>query len=558
MAQAADSTLGKKISLAVLCPFVVLLAGLPVVCLTGHPIIVSAASAAACGLVCAVSILYLRSSVVRPLKSVSALLAEADFSRKAPVSSDDDLGRLCENYNRLAGNVRDMLAGSRRMGLEIAVASTKAAKRVKDSYASAKEQGDLSQVILNGSTNVTQAANEISRNAGDISASTTQNLSAAGLSLGELEDVNEKMAQVTDKLAGFTGAVQELSASSGKIKDIILLIADISDQTNLLALNAAIEAARAGEQGRGFAVVADEVRKLAERVKSATEEISDNVNKMLRQVEWTLRETGEISEYMRTTKETVGRTSDNFVRMVKDFQNNGDQLARIATAIEELSRTNEDINRQVKDIHSLSVNVAEKLEESTGFSSDLGRITEKMLEAVSWFKIGDDPLQETLAVVTGYRDILQQKLQDAHDRGINVLDKDYKPILNTNPQKYTTSYNAWADKELQPILDKGLDEIKGAVYCLLTDNDGYVGTHNSRTQRAMTGNYETDLAYSRHRRIYFSNETEKRRSKNTKPFLLQTYSRDTGAILNDLSMPVYVDGRHWGAVIVGIKPEGLL
>ncbi len=73
----------------------------------------------------------------------------------------------------------------------------------------------------------------------------------------------------------------------------------------------------------------------------------------------------------------------------------------------------------------------------------------------------------------------------------------------------------------------------------------------------MTGNYEKDLLYSRDRRMYNSNDTETRRSKNTNPFLLQTYLRDTGEILNDLSLPLYIDGKHWGALVTGLQPQKL-
>lgn len=504
------------------------------------------------------AVLYLKNTVIKPLQQIAVAIQEQDFSKELSVSSHDEIGEISRAYNQLTGSIRGMLSNSKQLGLKTAVEATKVAKLVKESSISAKKQGEFSDIILQTSTDVNTAVNDVSQSTQDISSSTALNLKTAGTSLQELEDVNAKIATMTEKLAGFGQTVSELNKNSEKIKNIVQLIKDISDQTNLLALNAAIEAARAGEQGRGFAVVAEEVRKLAERVKNATEDISDNINTMLQHVQATLKESGEISDDMLKTRKVVDKTSEHFTRMVKDFETNSGQLQRIAAAIEELSQTNGEITSQVKDIHALSRSVAGNLEESTTFSIILNKATEDMLENVSQFKIGRDVFEETLMKVKSYRDLFELKLQDAYKRGVNVLDTNYKPVPNTNPQKYTTEYNSFVDAELQSLFDKGLQDINGCIYCVLADVNGYVGTHHSKAQKEPTGNYETDFIYSRHRRIFLTTETEKRRAKNLQPFLFQTYSRDTGEVLNDISMPVYVNGSHWGAIVVGVKPETLM
>jgi methyl-accepting chemotaxis protein len=558
MSHYTGGALSKKITVALLSIVIIQILSLITLHLTGCSVYVSVALGIACVLFGAGAVLSLQSSIIKPLKDITGHLAEIDFSKELPVTSDDEIGRLSDRYNQLARKVREMLASSKQMGFQIAVESAKVSKRVGESYGRAKKQGDLSELIFNGSTGVHEAINEVSRNATDISASTAQNLRTAGSSLDGLGDVSGKMAETTEKLSQFSLTVNNLNGNSEKIKEIVILIEDISDQTNLLALNAAIEAARAGEHGRGFAIVADEVRKLAERVKGATVDISRNVDEMLRHVRTTLEKTEEIDGYTQKTRATVSETSEHFTNMMRDFETNNEQLGRIASAIEELSQTNGAINVQVKDIHSLSLDVARDLKESTEFSVGLNRIAETMLESVSQFKVGHDAFETAIEEVKRYKDLFEQKLRDAYNKGINVLDTNYKPIPNTNPQKYTTAYNDFTDRELQPLLDRGLTDIKGSVYCLLTDINGYIGTHNSKTQKEMTGNYETDLRYSRHRRIYFHNDTEKRRVKNLQPFLLQTYSRDTGEVLNDFSMPIYLNGKHWGAIVVGIDPETFL
>ncbi len=551
-------SMSRNINCAVMAVVIIQLLSLAAVHFSGYSAYAFLVSGIVCVFAGAFAILFLRSSTVKPLKNISAILKYGDLSKKLPASADDEISDMSDKYNQLAKNLAGMLSDTKQTGLRMAVESAKVSKRVKDSYDSAREQGALADVIFSSSDEVSKAVNEVSQNASNIAASTSQNLQTAGLSLAELEDVKRQMVEVAERVSGFSITVNELNINSEKIKDIVLLIKDISDQTNLLALNAAIEAARAGEQGRGFAVVADEVRKLAERVKGATEEISLNINKMLQRVQATLKETGEIKEYMDRTRDTVSKTSEHFAGMVNDFENNNAQLGRIASAIEELSQTNVEIGGQVKDIHTLSLKVAQNLEESTKFSSDLSQIAEGMLENVSQFRIGYGSIEETIETAKQFRDLIERKFQEAHGKGINIFDSSYRPVPNTRPQKLITVYNDWADAELRPVLDKGVEAVKGCIYFSVSDVNGYVPTHPTRSSKPMTGNYESDLLNSRHQRIMFNNDTEKRRSKNERPFLLQTYSRDTGQVINDLSMPLYIDGRHWGGIIVGIDPAGLL
>ena len=100
-------------------------------------------------------------------------------------------------------------------------------------------------------------------------------------------------------------------------------------------------------------------------------------------------------------------------------------------------------------------------------------------------------------------------------------------------------------------------DLKGTTYCLCVDVNGYAGTHNSRFSQPLSGDYGTDLINSRDKRI-FDDPTGKRSARNTNPFLLQTYARDTGEVMSDLALPIFVKERHWGAVRLGFDPVILL
>lgn len=504
------------------------------------------------------AILWLRFMLVKPLNMISTTLLSKDISLDIPLETYDEIRALSQNYNQFLDDLRRILTETQKMAIGIAVDSTKVVRQVDDSLANARKQGELSNIILSSSKEAGQAIIEITQSTQDISSSISHNHQTAVNSMEELQDVSGKINMISARLADFSVTVSGLNTHSEKIKDMVSLIEDISDQTNLLALNAAIEAARAGDHGRGFAVVADEVRALAERVNRATKEISTNIDEMLKNVKGTQKETTEISGYIDQTKEVVGKTANHFENLVKDSENNSAQLMRIASASEEISVTNDEINRQIADIHALSTGTLNCLEESNKHSSSLRTITERMLENTSQIRIGTGRVEEAILLVREYKERMQCKIEEIHLRGVDVFDRNYKPVPNTRPPKYTVAYNAAFDKELQTLYDEALQRIKGALYAICIDVNGYLSTHHSHYQKPLTGSFEVDFLNSREKRIAASNEQEIRRAKNTKPFLLQTYMRPTGEIVNDIAMPIYINNKHWGAIIVGVTPEMLL
>lgn len=133
-----------------------------------------------------------------------------------------------------------------------------------------------------------------------------------------------------------------------------------------------------------------------------------------------------------------------------------------------------------------------------------------------------------------------------------LFDTFYIPIPNTNPQKYHTQYDTLADEILRPILDKYLEMDSRLAFFIVVDNNGYLPTHNTRFAQPLTGNAEVDIVKNRTKRI-FNDRTGLAAARNQQPYLLQRYSRDTGENMSDLSVPIVINNRHWGAVRVGYK-----
>ena len=496
-------------------------------------------------------------SVAVPLRALSRTLAAGDFSRDIALDTHDEIRRMADGFNHFAGQIRDTLDASKRLGLSIAVGATRTARLSADSAADAGRQGEWSERITRTSREVAGAIGEVAKVATSITASTQENLESARSARAELREADEGMAATNRQLGEFTARVQRLNQKSERISDVVRLITDVSERTKLLALNAAIEAAHAGQAGRGFAVVADEVRKLSERVGEAVEEIAQNLGGMLEDMQQTSLGIEEITRSSQNTSAILDRSTQHFTRLVRDFEANATQLDEAMVAVGSISGTSEEIHRQAGDILTLSQQAGTRLNEATGHTQDMNLATEKLLEVVSRFRTGRGALEAVIQAAFQCRDRFQARIQALADQGVPVFDRDYRPVDGTNPQKYLTTYAERFHKELQGLFDQAREEL-GAAYAVALDVNGYLASHHKGACQPMTGDLARDLPQSRHQRIYFNNPTEQRRARNTEAFLFQTYLRDTGELLNDLSMPIHIGGRHWGAMVVGLNPERFL
>jgi methyl-accepting chemotaxis protein len=465
------------------------------------------------------------------------------------------LGHVSKGYNALMTRVRQIIDYLRKSGVKTAIGSAHVLKAVESSGGKTSQQKELSDQVTISSTDGNIAIKEISENAHAVTENNSQNLKKVRTSFDELEIVAQKVESINQVVGSFSNTIDELNRNSAGIMDIIALINEMSDQTNLLSLNATIEAARAGEHGKGFAVVAEEVRNLARQIKPATEEISNKIHSMKAIVDKTRKESNTIIEASKEVGGIIGESAKNFESMIGDFEETDGQMVKIAAAIEELSVTNTEVTNKVKEINALSHEVFADMETSGNTVRGLTEVSEKMQETVAQYRTGQGALDRVIIMVQRHRDRIRETLEQLNRQGINVFDENYQPIPNTNPQKFKTVYTDALVDALQSDIDKVLKEIPGCVYAIPVDRKGYAAVHHSHVSKPMTGNYEVDLLQSRNKRFFFTTQCDIRRATNTTPMLLQTYMRDTGEVMNDLSMPIAVEGRHWGGCIVGLKPE---
>jgi methyl-accepting chemotaxis protein len=192
---------------------------------------------------------------------------------------------------------------------------------------------------------------------------------------------------IAETVNAASGFVKDLGTQSEKIGDIITVIEDIADQTNLLALNAAIEAARAGEQGRGFAVVADEVKKLAERTSSSTAEIAGMIRAIRGGVEKTIQSMDEAKSNVTTGVEYSSQAQTALQEIIKSVDSLYGGVHQIATAIEEMSATTDEITRDINQISDVTKVSLSSSEEISGAAVELSQLANSLEGAVRSFKV---------------------------------------------------------------------------------------------------------------------------------------------------------------------------
>jgi methyl-accepting chemotaxis protein len=504
--------------------------------------------------------LYIDRLITKPLNlAVTEMekLGAGNFDVHLVVDRTDEVGRLAEAMNTMVGNLREIFVEVRSMGVKIASNALYMNKQIETSARHAQEQSEISNDIFASSKEATAAHGEISNNTQRICASTSNNLETARVSFKELMDVNGHMNSMTEKIGSYTETINQMDSESQEIKKIVTLIKSIATQTSLLSLNAAIEAARAGQAGKGFAIVADEVKKLAEEVNVASENIAEKINTMLTHIETSIEESKEVSHFAQITKTAVAKSSNSFKDMIRDFESNDDQLQGITASVEELSAANDEIHGKVTTINEVSQEVAHLMGEGKELAKGLYEITESLLESNARFKTGKGYGEFVVGEAAKLRRQVRNILQEMHDRGTNVFDQNYQPIPGSNPTKYKTCYDDAFASAVQGLIDNLKDSLKSCCFALCVDANGYAPAHNGIYSQPMTGDYETDLIHSRDKRL-FDDEAGLKGAKNTKPVLLHSYLRDTGEVFSEFDLPIKVAGKHWGALRVALAPEAIM
>ncbi len=419
-------------------------------------------------------------------------------------------------------------------------------RQVEETAQMAEYAGQITETVRESSEQATDAATMALQNK-QVSIEGREALSSA------IDSVRAVHQQSGENLR----LIQELNEKSNKIQGVTTTIQGIAEQTNLLALNAAIEAARAGDQGRGFAVVADEVRQLAGRTAQATGEVAETLEEirsdttlivsriedLARSVEEGLTSVESVGERLEQIRDQSDRVQQQVARIAEIDQNNEQSLAQVFSAIEtvrdQISESDSSVASLAEQAATL-MELAEQANASFALNSDASFHRPFYDQA----RAGADQIGQ----------LFEQAIREGKLSESALFDKKRAAIPNTHPPKYSSSFDKFTDQYLPTVQEPVKNAHEAIVFAISAAPDGYVPTHNRDFAHAPTGDPKVDLVKSRSKRL-FNDRTGIRCGTHTENMLLQTYRRDTGEIMHDLSVPIYVNGKHWGGFRLGYRPD---
>jgi len=330
--------------------------------------------------------------IARPLKQMVAMLddiaqGEGDLTRRLSSDRSDELGSIAKGFNTFLAKLQAMITQVVTSVQSVSDSSEHTADiAIRTNIGVQKQMAEIDQVAT-AVQEMTATAQDVARNATQAAQAASHADQAASQGMQIVRDTSNSIGVLAVEIGKAVDVVQTLAKDSENINAILTAIRGIAEQTNLLALNAAIEAARAGEQGRGFAVVADEVRNLAQKTQKATEEIQA----MIQQLQQGTRDVVRVMEDSQNrTDESVqhaAKAAEALETITQAVSVINDMNTQIASAAEEQSAVADDINRNVINIGQVANEVAGGADESSSASAGLTKLAEQQRRLINQFKV---------------------------------------------------------------------------------------------------------------------------------------------------------------------------
>ncbi len=322
---------------------------------------------------------------MRNLAGAAEKIAANDLTVTVQPKSERDV--LGKSFKTMVGNLTNMIRQLGENARELVSAATEIASSSEQMSKGAKDQSNQVNQVSAAVEEMTATIVESSKNAGEASTAAKGAADTATTGGRIVNDSIQAMQKIAQTVRQSADSIAKLASSADQIGEIIGVIDDIADQTNLLALNAAIEAARAGEQGRGFAVVADEVRKLAERTGKATGEITEMIKGIQKETEEAVHSMEAGIQVVDKGRELADQAGTSLNEIVTMAQRVTEMIQQMATAAEEQSAASEQISKNVEHISGVTKETATGAEQSATAAEELSRQADGLQQMVSKFKV---------------------------------------------------------------------------------------------------------------------------------------------------------------------------
>ncbi len=429
---------------------------------------------------------------------------------------------------------------------EVAGSVSEIARFVNDQQQLFDQLRDLVKKLAADIGDIDEAGRETTEAAHSAADQSAQSLDAAGSAVSAIRQLVAGVEGIGDRLSGLDRSLEAVRLSSRTIQTI-------ARQTNMLALNATIEAARAGDAGRGFAVVATEVKTLSHQTDLATKEIDGTLGRLSDNI-------GELVSSSATSLSVADAVDHGVGVITHALESFGGSLATVESKVGSIASA-------TSDSRSACQSVLDRIDH---FTSGVHETAERLKSVDQRVQTCLDHSETLMNVLAGsdlptYDGVMLDHLARATEavtraflQAISageitleaMFDENYRPIPGSDPQQVTTAFTELTDRLLPPIQEPMLALDSSIVFCAAVDRNGYLPTHNLKFSQKPGSDPLWNSAHCRNRRI-FNDRTGLRAGRSQERFLLQTYRRDMGggkfAMMKNLSMPIWLEGRHWGA-----------
>lgn len=335
---------------------------------------------------------WLVSFLFRDLGRVSHALeeiasGEGDLTQRLEPRSDDEVGQLATNFNTFVGNMHAMVSKLSHVSASLSEQAKQTAEHAEERSARIRLQQDEINMVATAINEMAAATQEIAGNADNTAQNSTEAVTACVHGGKQVVQTQSSIQNLAQEVQVATDVIQELETHGNSISTILSTIQDIAEQTNLLALNAAIEAARAGEQGRGFAVVADEVRVLSQRTHASTQEIQQMIETLQSTTGKAVSIMGDSRQLADTSVTDADSAAVSLTQIQSAVEQISDMATQIASAAEEQASVTSEITRNTVGIRDVSNELADEAHDAAAQAAQLSELSHELEQEIGRFKL---------------------------------------------------------------------------------------------------------------------------------------------------------------------------
>ena len=336
--------------------------------------------------------LYISAKITRPLCDTALALddisqGEGDLTRRLKIYAEDEVGQVSKGFNLFVDKMQQSVLEVKNGITDLSSSSHQMETVVISTNGNVENQRQETIQAATAVHEMAAATQEIATNAANAASSAQEADTEAMTGQRIVEETIAAISALSDNIDGASEVVNQLSTDADEIGNVLNVIKAIADQTNLLALNAAIEAARAGEQGRGFAVVADEVRALASRTQQSTEEIQQMIERLQQGASEAVNVMGTSRKQSQDTVTMAATASDSLRTITSSVSTITDMNTQIATAAEEQTTVADEISKNVQQIADIAENSSERAGELANTTNELIQLEQRLSKIVAQFKV---------------------------------------------------------------------------------------------------------------------------------------------------------------------------